>query len=401
MHIDHKTDVFFHGFERLALCAETVVYKLLTDFPHAAVVFLEFQTAILNRKTAQLLHMGVAQHYHVPVISYADVMFPSLIQLARQLEPYDYSLPPDAQNIHGGSNTTTPPSSILPYPHGCTDCQAQHIVPQFRDKGCKSVCVFLQRSGLLSQKNKNQQCDATAPPCYTSFLAHDAVHPSAVGHGIAKDLIAELIATTARAACQQQQQRGGSGATAHFVLQPPAQAYTGWMVAGHDYAQQLRALSDFDVVYDTMQIFARQDPLLSHNHSAGFALRGDQFLADRKGWISTNPAGGEYIVFELELPTAPCYAIVLSVLHSYETVGSLTVTVEDVAHPTTTIPTPPLVHDCVWAPHISIPADIVVPGECTGHCRVVVTTRPEIPGRQGNTIKITSLAVRKCLAGGA
>lgn len=54
VHLDFKTDPFFPGFRELVLCAETVVYHLLTKYPDTAVMFLEFQTAVLTRKTAQL-----------------------------------------------------------------------------------------------------------------------------------------------------------------------------------------------------------------------------------------------------------------------------------------------------------------------------------------------------------
>jgi hypothetical protein len=42
VHLDHKTDVFFDGFQTLAACAETVVYRILSEYPEAAIVFLEF-----------------------------------------------------------------------------------------------------------------------------------------------------------------------------------------------------------------------------------------------------------------------------------------------------------------------------------------------------------------------
>ena len=75
VHIDHKMTVFYDGFQNLVVCAEVVIYSLLTRFPNAAVVFLEMQTANFRRKTGALLHMGVAQQYQIPVISYAEAMF--------------------------------------------------------------------------------------------------------------------------------------------------------------------------------------------------------------------------------------------------------------------------------------------------------------------------------------
>ena len=47
---------------------------LFEKFPGVFVLFAEFKTAIERRQTAQFLHMAVAQHYDVPVISYADAV---------------------------------------------------------------------------------------------------------------------------------------------------------------------------------------------------------------------------------------------------------------------------------------------------------------------------------------
>jgi hypothetical protein len=71
IHLDHKTDVFFEGFQELAMCAEVVVRHLLTTYPNAAVVFLEFRTTILKRKTAQVR----------PVLLALRILFLHLISL--------------------------------------------------------------------------------------------------------------------------------------------------------------------------------------------------------------------------------------------------------------------------------------------------------------------------------
>lgn len=81
VHIDHKMTVFFDGFQNLVVCAEVVIYSLLTRFPNAAIVFLEMQTANFRRKTGALLHMGIAQQYQIPVISYADAMFHDYVSM--------------------------------------------------------------------------------------------------------------------------------------------------------------------------------------------------------------------------------------------------------------------------------------------------------------------------------
>jgi hypothetical protein len=379
VHIDHKTDVFFDGFVALAECAETVIYKLLVDYPSSAVVFLEFQTAILNRKTAQLLHMGVAQHYQVPVLSYADTLWPSLYQLFDRLQSNKYSVPVDV-NI----------DSIQPYPHGCAPCQVEHISGQFRSMGCKSVCVFAARSGLYEGV---ETCDADSQhrPCFVPFLAHDAVHPSAVGHAIASDLIVHAIAHTALILCQDPSRK-----FAEYVLP----SHSGWLVGGNKYQLELLKRSDFVLVKDTMEIFANQNPLRSKVHSDGFQLKSDDLA--RKGWIADNPAGGERVAFEVDLPIGECYVIVLSVLRSYETVGAFSVVVEDSVLQTKT---KPLIFDCRWKPRISVPADVQVTSdtrtECSGKCVVTITTHPEMKdGRKGNLVKLMSLAVRKCIAGG-
>lgn len=395
VHIDHKTDVFFDGFSQLAACAETVVFKLLTDYPDSAVVFLEFQTAILNRKTAQFLHLGVAQHYQVPVLSYADTLWPDFYRLIDKLKPYNYSLPP-AVSISAGTPQimTDDFNSVLPYPHGCAPCQAQHITKQFRAHGCKSLCVFLQRSGYFPGDDRS--CDkatvgpvgtsAALQPCYVPFLAHDAVHPSAVGHLIARDVIANFIAQTRLLTCQ--------GRTFQEHLLP---THSGWLAAGSDFETELRTRADFVLVKDTMEIFAKQNPLRSQAHTAGFQLKNDAL--SRKGWIATNPVGGESVAFDIDLPVGECYAVYLSVLKSYESVGSFTVTVDDLVKKTQTTP---VTIDCLWKPRISIPADIQLTqderAECTGKCKVTITTNPEIPGRGGNLIKIMSLSARKCIS---
>jgi hypothetical protein len=385
VHLDHKTDVFFDGFQTLAVCAETVIYKLLTDFPNAAIVFLEFQTAVLNRKTAQLLHMGVAQHYQIPVVSYADTMWPDFYRLIDTLKPYNYSLPTDPSTvelIH----------AEFPYPHGCAPCQSEHIIQQFRDKGCKSICVFMERSGLFPlESSSSQKCDDNldTQPCYVSFLAHDAVHPSVIGHRIARDLIANLIARVAFDSCQGQTFR-----PYHIPT------HGGWLVAAStkdtSYGAELIARSNFVLVQDTMEVFAGQNPLLSKLHTKGFELKPDEM--SRKGWIATNPSGGESITFVVDLPLGKCYAIFISVLKSYETVGVFSVTVEDTVQKTKTANVD---IDCLWEPHISVPVDQQITAddhtECTGKCRVIIKTHPQIPVRRGNLVKIMSLSARECI----
>ena len=141
--VDHKTSVFFDGFQELVKCAEVVVYSLLTKYPNAAIIFLEVQTAILTRKSGALLHMGVAQQYSIPVISYAEAMFPGYYRLMRKLESMDavsYSFP-NAEWIKDGGvgihptnvvNASQYASAVFPFPHGCSPCRDDTIIQQFR-----------------------------------------------------------------------------------------------------------------------------------------------------------------------------------------------------------------------------------------------------------------------------
>ena len=382
VHLDHKTDVFFDGFQTIAACAEVVIYKLLVDYPNTAIIFLEFQTAILNRKTAQLLHSGVAQHYNIPVISYADTLWPDLYRLIDALKPYQFSLP---------SNMKSEINEIqFPYPHGCAPCHAENIVESFRDKGCKTICVFVERSGVFPvDTNKKCVSDPHTEPCYVPFLAHDAIHPSVIGHQIARDLLINLIATVQLDLCQ-----------GHSYRPDHIPSHGGWLVAVSNrdtpFGAELLARSNFVLVQDTMEIFARQNPLLSRDHTSGFELKPDAL--SRKGWIATNPKGGEEIKFNVDLPVGKCYALFISVLKSYETVGTFSVTVEDLSQ---NMKTEPNVFDCLWKPRISIPVDIQITAddrtECSGKCQVVLRTQKEVPGRGGNLIKIMSLSARECI----
>ena len=391
VHLDHKTDIFFDGFQTKALCTEAVVYKLLQKYPNTAIVFLEFQTAILNRKTAQLLHMGVAQHYQIPVVSYAETMMPGYYYLIDQLKDYDYSAPIGDE--------------VAPYPHGCAPCQLEHITSQFRHGGCKSICTFVQRSGLISQ---NVNC--THPrsydgkkrvPCMPPFWAHDAVHPSFVGHDIARDLIANAIALTKQKLCMHQQ-------ISKHVLPPKSINFLGSNT-------QLEAMTDWVMVQDTMDVFGERDPLVSKNHSKGFQLFGDQF-AERLGWICNEKEGGHYIEFDIDLPVGGCYVIYIASLKSYEGMGNYSVRMIDLQHPSEN--SYEMDVNGTWEPRISVPADIAIQpspeelsfqnrknssnrqGMCTGKCKVTVTTHPSKRNqKKGNKVKIMTLSARECVEG--
>jgi hypothetical protein len=184
------------------------------------------------------------------------------------------------------------------------------------------------------------------------------------------------------------------------VFTPHIMPIGGWIAAPSRsdllYGVELLARSDFVLVQDAASIFADAGQLLPNKNTDGFALIVDG--SGRKGWIATNPLGGESITFTIDLPLMDCYAIFISVIKSYETVGTFTVVVDDVTLNTTAAP---IDIDCLWNPLISIPVDIQLTSDdsaqCTGNCKITVTTHPEIPGRNGNLIKIVSLLVRRCI----
>ena len=119
-------------------------------------------------------------------------------------------------------------------------------------------------------------------------------------------------------------------------------------------------------------------------------------MADRKGWIATNPDGGEHITFDIDLSTAPCYAVYVAALKSYEGMGRFTIKVSDEK----TKSNVSLDVDGLWNKSISIPSDMQVTADdkpgCTGKCQVKIVTYPQEKGRNGNKVKIMTLSARKC-----
>ena len=438
--VDSKTDVFFDGFDRLATCAEVVVSTLLSHFPKAALVFLEFQTAVLPRKTAQVLHWGVAHHYQIPVLSYAQAILPDFVQLAQLLQPYNYSLPTISSNstddaIPSADELPALYEALPPFPHGCSPCRADDISLQFRPHGCRTLCFFMEpkRGGYWqgscpehfhnNDGIHNTTSTTTFQPCHVPLFAHDAVHPSAVGHAVAAQLLGEWMARTADQLCRGQ-----------ISLEDPTPVVPSrtWMGSREEDSDNhedtdrlmdsssvslLQARHHFVLVNDTMPLFANPHRLTAVHHSSGFACQAGRHPADRVGWMATNPKGNEFVTFEINVPRAPCYVILLSILRSYETVGLFSIQTVDLAtNRTTTTP----ITTALWKPRISIPAEFAATTDddryaCTGHCRITVRTHPRrrrhrpsnhskddwkkkpVP-HHWSKVKIMSLAVRPCVA---
>jgi len=398
--VDSKTSVFFNGFKELVLCAEVVIYSLMKKYPNAAIMFLEMQTAIATRKTGALLHMGIATHYHIPVISYAEALFPPFWRLVERLEQMDkqsYSfeknnwLPKAGLDVNHGNIS----SAVFPYPHGCSPCQLEHIIPQFRGGGCKSICTFMERSNIIH--DRKLKCNAKKGDipegryeCSVPFLAPDAIHPSAVGHAIAKDLIVHALANAQRSSCQGKSMEKDVMPLTTFVA---------------NVVKELGVRSDYLVVKDVARVFTRWDKLLpvSPNHE-GFTLYADDGLKQRPGWISTEPNGGSQITFSVELQQAECYVVYVAILRSYVGMGTFRIKVSDFGSdvkkqkPPIKITTKEV--DGLWSSPISVWSDVqitedTIPG-CTGYCEVTITTNPTEKGREGNKVKILTVSARRC-----
>ena len=371
--MDSKTDVFFRGFEDIALCGEAVVYKLLRAFPRAALAFLEFRTAISSRKTGELLHSGVARHYEVPVISYSEAMFPEYFRLVSMLNESDRYTVPEGE-------------TLLPFPYGCQPCNPSGIDPFFNhfrppDKHCRTVC------DLIVYGNGN--CDMfQSPPsgrayCHPAIFAVDPVHPSTVGHRIARDLIGHAIASAVRDECRRE------------PLFPAILPSTGWLGS----PEALVARTNFLDVRDADCFLPVCHKLQPTRTSAGFTYYSDVKAVnfDKFGWIATNPEGGEMIEFDIALPQRPCYAVYVAVLRSYEGMGIFTVEVENME--TRVVKAVEL--DGLWNPKISVWSDNQITqdddmGACTGKCKVRIKTHLEVKGREGNKVKILTISAREC-----
>ena len=396
-----KKTVFFDGFRELVLCAEVVIYSLHNKYPNAAVMFLEMQTAIATRKTGALLHMGVAQHYQVPVISYAEALFPDFWRLMHTLGEIDsesYTFGKDQWLENGGlKHKSNISSAILPYPHGCSPCQLEHIFPSFKHGGCKSICTFLERSGIV--RNRKLKCNAKKGDipegryeCAVPFLAHDAVHPSAVGHAIARDVIVHTLASAQQSTCE------GEIIPKNDIL--PLTTFVA------DDFEQLQVRSDYLVVNDAARIFSRWDklePIRSSKYR--FTYYADDELKQRPGWIATSESGNSRITFPIDLPPSRCYTVYVAILRSYKGMGTFKVEVSDYGDDTNKEQPPKKVTakdvDGLWASPISVWSDVQIteddgqPG-CTGYCELTITTHPKKRGRDGNKVKILTLSARRC-----
>ena len=372
--VDSKTDVFFDGFQSIALCCEVVIHKLLHEFPRAAIAFVEFRTAITSRKTGQLLHMGVAQHYEIPVISYAEAMFPEYFRLVSMLNATDRYTVPKGE-------------TLMPFPYGCQPCYPSGIEEKFNhfrppDKQCRTVCDLISYSG--------GKCDMFQSPspgrdyCHPSIFAVDAVHPSTVGHRIARDLIANMIADAVRDRCLQK------------PFAPQALPTTGWLGA----PSSLSARANFVDVRDAdcfLPFCKKLKPV--DKPSEGFTYYSDVKATnfEKFGWIATNETGNEHITFGINLPHKPCYAVYVAVLRSYDGMGQFFVDVENSNNGRRTS----VELDGLWNPHISVWSDNQITkdddvGACEGKCKVTIRTKPKIAGRSGNKVKILTLSAREC-----
>lgn len=263
------------------------------------------------------------------------------------------------------------------------------------------MCTFLDRSQIV--RDRKLKCNAKTGDiphgrneCFVPFFAHDAVHPSAVGHAIAKDLVVHALASAGEGSCA-----AGDGddddARRRDVL--PLTTFVA------DDFRDLEARGDFLVVYDVARVFSRWDDLRPVPGSAkGFERYADDGLKQRPGWIATDPAGGSAITFALDLPPGGCYVVYLAILRSYKGMGTLDARVVDYggsgkdekARKKVTTKT----IDGLWDAPISVWSDVQITADddpgCTGYCEVIIATNPKMEGREGNKVKLLTLSARKC-----
>ncbi len=396
--VRYQASVFFDGFMDITLCSEVVIYSLLKRYKNTAIVFLEMQTAILPRKTGALLHMGVATHYQIPVISYAETLFHGFAELIRKLEkmdPISYSFLP-SELVFGSKENNVTTSALFPYPHGCSPCQPQNIVSQFRHGGCKSICTFVDRSNIVNDRKlkcKANDIKSGRKECFVPYLAPDAVHPSAVGHGIATDLLVHTLASAQRNSCE------GEGSSYQNEL--PMTTFVA------KTTNELEVRGDFLVVNDAARIFSRWDRLKPIGKPQGFERYADDSLKQRPGWIATDTSGGSKIIFPIDLPPSECYVVYVAILKSYAGMGTMMVEVRDYGNEKNDSELPK--HstkkkvDALWQSPISVWNDVQITDDniagCTGYCEVDITTDPTVSGRNGNKVKILTVSARRCSRG--
>ena len=229
--------------------------------------------------------------------------------------------------------------------------------------------------------------------CFVPFLAHDAVHPSTVGHAIAKDLIVHALALAERRSCKEK----GSAT----MVQRDAMPLTTFVA---EDVRQLEVRSQYLIVRDMARIFLRWDKLVpmpgssggSSSGTVGFELYADDELKQRPGWIATNPLGKSTITFSIELPyEKEGYAVYLVILRSYKGMGTFRAEVRDYGDDSNKEKPPKKITtkdiDGLWASPISVWSDVQVTGDddpgCTGYCEVTVITNPKVNGRDGNKVK--------------
>jgi len=272
-------------------------------------------------------------------------------------------------------------ATLLPYPYGCAPCRPDDINEVFRKNYCQSVCKIMAINNIV-------QCNVTLTPpdrqpCYSPMFAHDCVHPSKVGHSIARDLIVHAITSTMRDDCQAKPYMQ------HLMPE------SGWLLAS---PVALTSRANFEMVQDTMQMYSRYEELKAVQKTSGWSLYNDAKPPNFKpGWISTNSTGNEVISFMVDLPPHSCYAIYVAVLRSYQGMGKFTIEIQDM----TTSKNTTMDADGLWKPHISVWSDIQASKDedpsCTGKCRVSIRTHPQVEGRSGNKVKVLTLSARKCI----
>ena len=182
------------------------------------------------------------------------------------------------------------------------------------------MCTFVDRSQIIHDRKlkcspKQGDIPLGRNECFVPFLAHDAIHPSAVGHAIISDLIIETLASAQLQLC-----RDG------LVSEKDELPLTTFVASSFE---ELKIRGDFVWVHDVDRIFSRWDELKPVTTTSGFKRFSDDKLKQRPGWIATSKDGGESITFPIDLPPGQCYTVYVAILKSYVGMGTMTVEVKD------------------------------------------------------------------------
>ena len=122
--------------------------------------------------------------------------------------------------------------------------------------------------------------------CYLPFFAHDAVHPSAVGHGIVKDLLVHALASAGRRRCEEEAQEQHQEVPIEKMIAERRRREKRSLPMFPFVARSksdLHVRGNFTMVRDVQRIFSHWDPFQPKTHTPGFKKYADDSLKQHPG----------------------------------------------------------------------------------------------------------------------